>query len=46
MFYMVIWIAPRKDLAWVVATNVGDRNNHVAKECDRIVAELIREYTE
>ena len=44
MFYMVIWIAPRKDLAWVIATNVGDREKHVANECDRVVAELIREY--
>jgi CubicO group peptidase (beta-lactamase class C family) len=45
MFFMVIWIAPKKDLAWVVATNIGDRQNHVAGECDRVVAELIREYS-
>ena len=45
LFYMVMWIAPRKDLAWVVVTNVGDRQNHVGEECDRIVAELIEQST-
>ncbi len=45
MFYMIIWIAPQKNLAWVVATNVADRENHVFQACDRLVAELIRDYT-
>ena len=46
MFYMVIWIAPRKDFACVVATNVGDRGEHVSGECDQVVAELIENYLE
>jgi CubicO group peptidase (beta-lactamase class C family) len=44
MFYTVIWIAPEKDFACVVATNIGDREDHVAAQCDILVAELIEKF--
>lgn len=44
MFYTVIWIAPEKNFACVVATNIGDRKNHVAAQCDPVVAELIEKF--
>lgn len=44
MFFTVIWMAPAKNMAWIVSTNVGDREDHVAKECDKVVAELIKKF--
>jgi CubicO group peptidase (beta-lactamase class C family) len=44
MFFMVIWIAPERDFACVVATNVADRRNTIAAACDRIVGELITRF--
>jgi CubicO group peptidase (beta-lactamase class C family) len=47
MFYTVIWIAPLKGYAFVVATNIGDKDgaeNVTAEKCDQIVAALIKEY--
>lgn len=44
MFFTVIWIAPEKDFACVVATNVADRDNVVAGACDEIVGELIKTF--
>ncbi len=46
MFYAVIWIAPIKDSAFVVVTNIGDRDgaeNITAQKCDEVVAALIKE---
>lgn len=43
MFYAVVWIAPEKSMAFIVCTNIGDREgNKVAEGCDRAVGELIR----
>ena len=44
MFFTVIWIAPEKNFACVVATNVGDRKDYVAAQCDILVAELIEKF--
>lgn len=44
MFFTVIWIAPERDFACVVATNVGDRGSTVAQGCDAVVGELIEEF--
>jgi CubicO group peptidase (beta-lactamase class C family) len=47
MFYAVIWLAPLKDYAFVVATNIGDQDvagGATARNCDEVVAALIREY--
>jgi CubicO group peptidase (beta-lactamase class C family) len=44
MFYTVIWIAPERNFACVVATNIADRENEVAGACDEIVGELIKKY--
>jgi CubicO group peptidase (beta-lactamase class C family) len=44
MFYTVIWIAPERNFACVVSTNIADSGNEVAAACDEIVGELIRSY--
>jgi len=44
MFFTVIWIAPERNFACVVSTNVADRENYVASACDEIVGELIKKY--
>jgi CubicO group peptidase (beta-lactamase class C family) len=44
MFFTVIWIAPERDFACVVATNVGDRGNKVAAGCDAVVGDLIKQF--
>jgi CubicO group peptidase (beta-lactamase class C family) len=44
MFFTVIWIAPERNFACVVSTNIADRENEVARACDQIVGELIKKY--
>lgn len=44
MFFTVIWIAPEKNMAWIVSTNVGDRDDYVFGKCDKVVAELIKKF--
>lgn len=39
MFYTVIWLAPKKNFAIVVMTNVGGQG--IAEKCDRIAGVLI-----
>jgi CubicO group peptidase (beta-lactamase class C family) len=43
-FFAVIWIAPARDFACVVATNIGDHGNIVAMKCDLVVADLIKQF--
>jgi hypothetical protein len=40
MFYSVMWLAPLKDFAVVVSTNLG--GNDAAQGCDRVAALMIR----
>ena len=42
LFYAVTWIAPRRDLALVVATNCAGAD--AAKGCDTVAGELIRRF--
>ena len=42
MFTTVIWIAPEKDFAVAVATNIGHETGFLA--CDSLVGKLIRTY--
>lgn len=42
MFWSLIWIAPAREFAVVVATNLGGET--AAKACDQTAAELIRTY--
>lgn len=42
MFFSVIWIAPRKDFAVVVACNAG--GDRAAKGCDQAASKLIQKY--
>jgi hypothetical protein len=42
MFFAVMWLAPAKDCAVVVATNLG--GNTAAKACDKTAWKLIQEY--
>jgi CubicO group peptidase (beta-lactamase class C family) len=44
MFFTVIWIAPNRDFACVVSTNVADRDSTVAAAADEIVGELIKKF--
>jgi CubicO group peptidase (beta-lactamase class C family) len=44
MFSTVIWIAPEKNFACVISTNVGDREDYVTKQCDAIVADLVEKF--
>ena len=44
MFFTVIWIAPERNFACVVSTNIADREHEVAKACDQIVGELIKKF--
>ena len=44
MFYTVIWIAPERNIAFVVATNVGDRGDLVSSACDTVVGDLIQQF--
>jgi CubicO group peptidase (beta-lactamase class C family) len=45
MFFSVIWIAPEKNFAIVVSTNIGERDGSVVfGKCDEIVAALISEF--
>lgn len=44
IFFTVIWIAPEIDFAFVVSTNVGDRNDLVAQGCDAVVGNLIERF--
>lgn len=44
MFFTVIWIAPNRDFACVVATNIADAENTVAAGVDQIVVELIKKF--
>jgi len=42
MFYVVLWMAPEKNCAVMVATNVGSSSGF--KGCDEAASNLIREY--
>jgi hypothetical protein len=42
MFYVVVWLAPGRDCAVIVATNVGADAAFAA--CDEAAGKLIREY--
>jgi len=42
MFYIVVWMAPGKNCAVIVATNIGV--NEAAPGCDEAVGQLIKEY--
>ena len=42
MFHALIWIAPEKEYAFVVATNLGDRENVTAEKVDRVIGQLIK----
>lgn len=42
MFYTVIWIAPKKDFAFIVCTNVG--GDEAGKDCDEVVGQLIQNF--
>ena len=42
MFYTIIWIAPKKDFAFIVCTNVG--GDEAAKDCDEVVGQLIQKF--
>lgn len=47
MFYAVIWLAPAKDYAFVVITNIGDKESgedSTAGRIDRVVAGLITRF--
>ena len=44
MFYVVVWIAPNRNFAVVVATNSGAANAFNA--CDKAASELIQQYLE
>jgi CubicO group peptidase (beta-lactamase class C family) len=44
MFFTVIWIAPERNFACVVSTNVDDAGNDIEKACDGIVGKLIEEF--
>jgi CubicO group peptidase (beta-lactamase class C family) len=42
MFYTVIWIVPVKNFAFVVSTNVGEKDsNSIPMECDEVISGLI-----
>jgi len=42
MFYTVMWLAPRKQFAILIATNIGGKG--VAEGCDRAAGALVRKY--
>ncbi|MBI5394879.1 MAG: beta-lactamase family protein [Verrucomicrobia bacterium] len=42
MFYTVMWLAPRKQFAILIATNIGGKG--VPEGCDRVAAALVRKY--
>lgn len=44
MFHCVIWIAPARNIAFIVATNVGDGRGEerTFELCDRVLGELIK----
>ena len=42
MFYVVVWMAPEKNCAVIVAANIGV--NEAAAGCDEAVGQLIKEY--
>jgi len=42
MFYTVMWLAPRKQFAILVATNIGGKG--VPEGCDRVAAALVGKY--
>lgn len=42
MWYTVMWLAPKKDLAFVAATNVAGKN--AERGCDEAVARLVRRF--
>jgi CubicO group peptidase (beta-lactamase class C family) len=44
MFYVVVWMAPGKNCAVIVAANIGV--NEAAAGCDEAVGQLIKEYFE
>ena len=44
MFFTVIWIAPNRDFACVVSTNIADSENKVAAAVDQIVGDLIKKF--
>ena len=44
MFYVVVWIAPNRNFAVVVATN--SRAATAFKACDKAASELIQQYLE
>jgi len=44
MFYVVVWMAPAKNCAVIVATNIGV--DEAAAGCDEAAGKLIREYLE
>jgi CubicO group peptidase (beta-lactamase class C family) len=44
MFYTVMWLAPRKQFAILVATNIGGKGT--AEGCDRVAGALVRKYAD
>ena len=42
MFYVVVWMAPEKNCAVIIASNIGV--NEAAAGCDEVAGKLIQEY--
>ena len=42
--YCVVWMAPKKNFAALVATNVGGAGSGVDKACDQVVWALVQKY--
>jgi hypothetical protein len=42
MFYVVIWMAPEKNCALIIASNIGV--TEAAAGCDEVAGKLIQEY--
>jgi hypothetical protein len=42
MFYVVVWMAPEKNCAVIIASNIGV--NEAAAGCDEAVGTLLKEY--
>jgi CubicO group peptidase (beta-lactamase class C family) len=45
LFHALVWIAPARNWAFVVCTNIGDRSGGAVQEgCDKVVGELIKRH--
>ena len=42
MFYAVVWIAPERNFAVAVATNIGSKES--SESCDQVAAAMIHQY--